>query len=142
MIWTFKIKLAFTPFTEQSWAAEIEIDSSATLEELHLAIQDAVEFENDHLYEFYISKTESSYHPSAIRFDDEEEGFYSSVTLENVYPLETGKSLYYLFDYGDNWLFKITKSRKKPHGPQQGISYPHRISEIGERPVQYPDFDE
>jgi len=142
MIWTFKIKLASTPFTDLPWAADIEIDSSATLEDLHLAIQDAVEFDNDHLYEFYISKTESSYRPSAIRFDEGDGFDYATVALENLYPLESGKNLYYLFDYGDNWLFKISKSRKKPQEPQPGIRYPRRIGEMGVRPEQYPDFDE
>ncbi len=143
MIWTFKIKLASSPLTDQPWSADIEIDSSATLEDLHLAVQDAVEFGNDHLYEFYISKTESSYNPSAIRFDEEGEGFdYTTLTLENLYPLETGKNLYYLFDFGDDWLFKISKSRKKPQEPQLGISYPRRISEKGVRPEQYPPYDD
>jgi hypothetical protein len=142
MIWTFKIKLASSPLTDQPWAAEIEIDSSATLGQLHLAIQDAVGFDNDHLYDFYISRTESSHSPSAIRFDDEQDGAYSSMTLENLYPLETGYHLYYFFDYGDSWLFKLSKSRKKPHEPRQGIDYPRCISEMGERPEQYPDYEE
>ena len=39
---------------EEGWEATIEIESSSTLEDLHFAIQSAVGFDNDHLYEFYI----------------------------------------------------------------------------------------
>src|SRR5438093_12511339 len=34
----------------------LEIDERATLEDLHLAIQKAVSFDNDHLYDFYASR--------------------------------------------------------------------------------------
>jgi len=41
-LWTLNIKLVFGIYAKGPWAATIEIDSSATLEELHLAIQSAV----------------------------------------------------------------------------------------------------
>jgi len=91
------------------------------------------------LYEFYISRTERS--RDRIRFDDENGDIYN-VTLESLYPLEKGKKLYYLFDYGDNWLFKITKSRKKPTEPMEGIEYPRVVESVGNNPEQYPIYDE
>lgn len=89
MIWTLEIKL-FQYDNENNWKVLVEIDSMSTLEELHYLIQYAVNFDNDHLYEFYISKTERS--RDRIRFDDENEKIYSA-TLESIYPLEKGKKL-------------------------------------------------
>ncbi|MCD6569432.1 MAG: hypothetical protein J7L53_01880 [Deltaproteobacteria bacterium] len=139
MIWTLKVELLFGIYAEAECIRIIEINSSSILEDLHFAIQDAVGFDNDHLYEFYISKTERS--RDRIRFDDENRGIYN-VTLESLYPLEKGKKLYYLFDYGDNWLFKIIKSRKKPTEPIKGLDYPRVVESIGDNPEQYPIYDE
>ena len=56
MIITLKLESAFGSFDRASedWYRLIEIESNADLETLHLCIQDAVNFENDHLYEFIL----------------------------------------------------------------------------------------
>lgn len=108
MILTLTIKLV-RGFCAQTWKATLEIDESAMLEDLHQAIQKAVEFDNDHLYEFYIARTYRS--RDRVSFDDENEGLYE-FTINSIFPLEEGKKCFYLFDYGDNWLFQITPSQK------------------------------
>lgn len=138
MILTLTIKLAYGYYA-QAWKATLEIDESATLEDLHQAIQKAVDFDGGHLYEFYIAKTERS--RERIRFDDENKGLYK-FTIDRIFSLETGKKFFYLFDYGDNWLFQITPSRKKPFSPVAGIKYPRIIAESGTKPEQYPDWEE
>ena len=139
MIWTLKVELLFGTYAEEEWHGLIEIESSSTLEALHFAIIDAVNFENDHLYEFYVSRTERS--RDRLRFDEESGKIYNR-TLESLYPLEKGRKLYYLFDYGDHWLFRITKSRKSPQEPKTGIKYPRLLSEVGNAPEQYPVWEE
>ena len=138
MIWILRVELLFGAYAEEECIRFIEIDSSSTLEDLHLAIQEAVHFDKDHLYEFYIARNERSL--ARRTFDDENAGIYD-VTLESLYPLEKGKKLYYLFDYGDYWLFKITKSRKKPTEPMKGIQYPRVVERVGDNPEQYPVYD-
>ena len=138
MILALEIKL-FQYDNENNWKVTVEVDSMSTLEDLHYLIQYAVDFDNDHLYEFYISKTERS--RDRIRFDDENEKIYST-TLESLYPLEKGKKLYYMFDYGDSWLFIITKSRKKPQEVLNGVEYPRIINEEGNKPDQYPEWED
>ncbi len=56
MIWTIKIELLFGIYAEESWTASLELDSMSTLEDVHFIIQDTVNFDNDHMYEFYISR--------------------------------------------------------------------------------------
>ena len=138
MIWTIKIELLFGMYAEESWSASVELDSMSTLEDLHFIIQDAVNFDNDHMYEFYISRTERS--RERVTFDDENEKVYDT-TLESLYPLEKNRKLFYLFDYGDSWLFKISKNRKKPHPPEGRKKYPGIIEVKGKAPEQYPEWE-
>lgn len=138
MIWKIKAELLFGAYAEEAWEGTIEIDSSSTLEDLHFALQKILNFDNDHMYEFYVSRTERSH--KCIRYDDEN-GFIYEKTLEDLYPLEKNNKLFYLFDYGDSWTFRITKSRKKPQEPVQGKEYPMLIEEIGVKPEQYPSWE-
>lgn len=138
MIFTLKVALFYATENGQ-WEGVIEIDSSASLEDLHLAIQDAVGFDNDHLYEFFIARTERS--RDRVRFDEEDGGVYDS-TIESLYPLPDRKHLYYLFDYGDSWLFKIARIGKKHQEADPRLTYPRVVRETGERPIQYPVLEE
>jgi hypothetical protein len=138
MIWTLNIDLIFGLYAEESWQGTFEIDSSSTLDELHHAIQMALNFDDDHLYEFYVARTQRS--RDRLRFDDDNGEVYDT-TLKSVYPLGKGKKLYYLFDYGDNWLFKITKSRRRPLEPVKGVRYPRLVGVVGTTPIQYPMWD-
>ena len=135
MIYNLTIELVYA----DDWNVTIEIDSDFSLEDLHNVIQEAIEFDNDHMYEFYVARTERSRDREV--FDSQGEEIYTT-TLESLYPLPKARKLYYMFDYGDSWLFKITKSRKKPHDPVTDIHYPRIIKEVGEKPVQYPEWDE
>ena len=139
MIWLLKVELLSGAYAEDDWECELEIESTATLEDLHFAIIEAVNFDNDHLYEFYTSRTERSQDRQRL---DEENGEIYHRTLESLYPLEKGKKLFYMFDYGDSWLFKITKSRKKPHDADPNIEYPTLLKTAGKPPEQYPIWEE
>lgn len=72
MIWTFNIKLLEGRFAEVPWNGTIALDAASTLDDLHMAIQRAVGFGNDQLYDFYIAHTPRS--RERIHFNDEEAG--------------------------------------------------------------------
>ena len=138
MIWTLTIKLVQGIYAEGPWQATIAIDAASTLEDLHHAIQWAVEFDDDHLYELYVARTPRS--RDRIRYDDENEGLYTR-TVESVFPLPKDRRLYYLFDYGDSWVFQVSRARAKPFEAEEGVAYPTLIAEKGEKPPQYPEED-
>ncbi len=121
------------------WRCVLEIDETATLADLHEAIQDAVRFDNDHLFSFYRAPSEHSGNRDWIT-DDEDDAY--RISVGSLFPLPRNRKLYYLFDFGDNWVFRIAKSRKKPHLPEMGVDYPRLVSEQGERPEQYPGSEE
>ncbi len=53
---------------------------------------------------------------------------------------EIGHTMLFLFDYGDDWLFrvKLQKTAKKI----AKVRYPRIVATHGEAPEQYPDPDE
>ncbi len=143
MIWTLRVKL---PRARSECIRLIEIKSNASFLELHRAIQIAVDFDDDHLFEFFLGR-----HPEnraySIGGEPNWDTFnpiktYRQVHLSSVWPLPTGIKLFYLFDFGDNWLFQITKTRYKDKTPQPGIIYPRVIEAKGKNPEQYPDWEE
>jgi len=138
MIITIKLEGAYGSFDENSleWYRLIEIEENTNFEDLHLAIQSSVKFENDHLYEFFIANTCRSRDRS--RFDDENGGL-NKFGIGDVFPLSKHKKLFYLFDYGDSWYFRISKVRKKPILKEDGVIYPRIIEIVGENPDQYPE---
>lgn len=131
MILTMKVKL-------HVWSCTIEMEDSSTLEDLHYVIQQAVEFDDDHLYEFYLATSERSRNRDVLAsYEDADE-----ITLESIFPIPGGQKLYYLFDFGDDWLFQVSLTRKAPFSAKSGVKYPQLINEIGERPEQYPNWEE
>ena len=139
MIWILKVELYYGAYAEEPWSGTFEIEETTILENLSSTINEFIDFDNDHMFEFYISRTERS--RDRIVFDDENEKLYST-TIQDIFPLEKNMRLFYLFDYGDSWLFRITKSRKKSQKPIKDIKYPRLINSNGNKPMQYPDYDD
>ena len=89
MIWTLKVTLVSGIYSTGQCVRVIEIESSATLEDLHLVIQQAVDFDDDHLYEFYYARTARS--RERVRFDDENGELFSR-TLDTLFPFQKTES--------------------------------------------------
>lgn len=120
------------PYDENDvpWSKTIEVREDLSLRQLHKCIQEIVEFDDDHLYEFYLGKNPRNKAYSVSK----------TTKLNELYPL-TGYKLYYLFDFGDSWLFQIKKSRKKML-EEQNKKYPYLVGSTGVNPEQYPDYEE
>jgi hypothetical protein len=59
--------------------------------------------------------------------------------LSAAFP-EVGKTMLFLFDYGDGWRFKVELiglGRKEPNAV-----YPRVLKRVGEAPPQYPGLEE
>lgn len=127
----FTLKISF-PYDESEvpWSRTIEVKEDFTLYNLHDYIQQLIDFDDDHLYEFYVGKNPRNKAYSAPK----------KSKLNEIYPL-TGHKLFYLFDFGDSWLFQIKKSRKKKVINVKA-TYPELIELSGENPEQYPEYEE
>ncbi len=127
----FTLEISF-PYDEsdEPWSRVIEVKEDFTLQKLHEYIQQIVGFDDDHLYEFYIGKNPRNKSDSVPK----------NTKLNDIYPL-TGYKIYYLFDFGNSWLFQVKKSRKKLEADKK-VKYPRLIKSIGVNPEQYPEYDE
>lgn len=124
----------------------IAIRGDQTLEELHEAIFDAFDREEEHLYEFQIGGKGPG-DPHAKRYglsDDsmggsEAEGDVSQTMIHSL-KLKEEESFGYWFDFGDDWWHQISVVSIK----EEILSgeYPQVIDQVGESPPQYPDFDD
>ncbi len=114
----------------------ISIGDQFTLDDLHYQIQESVDFDKDHLYYFQFGKGTLKKRYFAPECDDE---MYqaSNVTLAELMLCE-GMQFEYLFDFGDQWIFRISvKQIITEHTKESKISHVK-----GENPTQYRYFDE
>lgn len=132
-VWTIKVECVFGMYLKAESAKMCEIQSTCDLDELCYFILDSYEFDYDHLHEFFLSRRAMG--SKKITIEDER------TTLENVFPLEKPKQLFMHFDFGADWIFKITRNRKKAEF-SENISYPRVMEHIGKNPEQYPMYEE
>ena len=142
-LYTLTVYNLWDPVDDKNfWEAIIEVPDICSLYDLHLFIQHIVDFDNDHLFEFYAGRDDRN---RKLEFSDNpgypyDGGEYETILLKDIYPLK-GLKLFYLFDLGDKWLFEIRKSRKKAK-VQQDTKYPRIVSDNGIKLRQYYDEDE
>ena len=207
--YTFHVSL---PGSGRVWR-KIEMRATQTLDDLHAAIQDAFEFDSDHLYSFFMSgrawDQDSEYClPEEVDFSGpvlahgekagvgpsdivregapqlplspEDLGTIEGIPLdqrateepklERLLPwqeqlrdllqgvqdavgpgntltttlddldLKLRQEFLYLFDYGDEWRFKVRVHAINPNAPEG--EYPRLVEAVGQAPEQYPSFDE
>jgi hypothetical protein len=117
----------------------IKVSFSHTLKDLHNAIQDAFEFDNDHLYAFHMDGDRRSRHNAY--YSDHDEPPYASDTFIRQFGWAVGQKFIYHFDFGDDWIFACRVMEVNPDEEMKG--YPKVIKSKGEAPLQYPsDEDE
>ena len=129
---------------------EIEIEGSKSLYRLAEAIVSAFGFDFDHAFGFYSGLKPATMMRISPRYElfadmgDADPGVLSvkKTKIGEAFP-DIGHTMLFLFDYGDDWLFrvKLQKTAKKI----AKVRYPRVVASKGEAPEQYPDpedFDE
>src|ERR1700722_15989295 len=77
----------------------LEFHAGQTLEDLHEMIQGVFNFENDHLYRFFLGSDPRK--AEFIECEDAHRHALSSLQLRK------GGKMIYLFDFGDRWYFQV-----------------------------------
>lgn len=62
-----------------------------------------------------------------------------AVTLDSL-DLEEGQTFLYLFDYGDEWRFRVRVHEVTADAPAD-VEYPRVVESVGKAPAQYRDWD-
>jgi len=131
----------------------IAVRGSQTLDDLHEAIFDAFDRDDEHLYSFYFPKPGAKgrnrtrgaveySHPHIAEEPesyDETTGNAAKAKLATL-GLRPKQTFSYLFDFGDEWWHEITVEEIDAK-PDKG-KYPRILEKHGKSPEQYPDMDE
>jgi len=112
----------------------IDIDENADLYDLFDIIREANGFGYEHCHQFYLGRTPRN---MKIVFSDDDNFSKSECrpyksNLKSIYPLGNLK-FYFMYDFGDKWIFQIRKSRKRIEA-EAGVKYPRIVQRIGDDP--------
>lgn len=126
---------------------DIEIESRRSLYAFAEAIVAAFGFDFDHAFGFYTGLTRASYSRKLPKYElfadmgEADAGVQSvkKTTVSKAFPA-VKHELLFLFDYGDEWLFRVTlrETSKKIAKTR----YPRIVAQGGKAPEQYPDPEE
>jgi hypothetical protein len=132
----FRISLA----GNRSFSRTIALKSEQTLDDLHLAIQDAIDWDADHLYSFFMNgKPDDQRFEISCPFEEERKPYLAHEAIIGTLGLLQKHKFLYLFDFGDYHQFEvevvdILPKRGRGH-------YPRLVESDGEAPEQYPEWD-
>jgi hypothetical protein len=152
-LFTFEVCLFSGPVTGAFIEANpvvcrtIEIRADQTLRDLHEAIFDAFDREDEHLYEFQIGGT-APMDPNARRYvlpdamDVPFDGHPAGSVRERIgdLGLEVNDVFGYWFDFGDDWWHQVNVVRIDQQTPPG--RYPQITRRVGNSPAQYLEQDE
>jgi hypothetical protein len=132
---------------------KIAIRGDQSLADLHGALRAAFDWDDDHLYSFWLSgrfwaRDGSEYtHPFALESDP-----FAGWDIPIAKParksaeqhldrlgLIKGQRIAYLFDFGDEWRVRLTLREITAVDRE---SYPRVLESVGDAPPQYPDYDD
>ena len=154
-LYTLEVFILSGPMTEefvkqnQEISRTIQIRGSQVLEDLHYAIFNAFDREDEHMYEFQFGK--SPHDPHGKRYTltemyddpfakpDKPAGDVTRTTIGSL-GLKVDQAFGYWFDFGDDWWHQINVIAVEDEAPRG--KYPRVTKRVGESPPQYIDWDE
>jgi hypothetical protein len=129
----------------------IAVRSDQTLVDVHLALQTAFDWDDDHLYSFWLdgkfwSRTGDEYtHPWHANEPNPLGDFWigavpqsAEISLDRL-ELSESQRIAYVFDFGDEWRVRLTVRQITA---DDGQPYPRLLKSVGEAPPQYLDYEE
>ena len=125
------VRLSITlQFVNPKVARRMDVSSDTYLDDLHLYIQAAMGWENDHAWGFEARRYGQRAHWGLEEFDDE-----LDETLLDVIAFLKGKQEFtYMYDYGARWEHKIRIGRIQP--ARDDRRYPYLVSGTGRCPLE------
>lgn len=143
MIITLSIKCVGGAFFEEPFERTLEVREEMTLDQLHYEIQRLTGFDSDHLHTFFIGRHDRDKRmevgePSGEEFGECLDARFQQDHIGKMFPLLPHMKLFYWYDFGDDWMFQISK-RGNPKPENKRVKYPRVIGKVGRKPKQYPN---
>lgn len=143
-VYEIDVDLVYAPVVlEEQITRRIRIVGAQTLHDLHKTIHLAFDRVEDEAYEFMFGPP---YDPETRRFtgssqqDGEDIPFEARSVRIDTIGLKPGDTFGYLFDFGDEWVHRITvRTVKERKGQEQP---PQVVSRVGDSPPQLPMIEE
>jgi hypothetical protein len=154
-LFTLDISIISGPMTERFVkknpviSRTIQIRGGQTLADLHEAIFDAFDREEEHMHEFQIGgrgpmdpKARRYVLPTAMDdpFDDGKPAGDVTRTAIGSLGLKVGQAFGYWFDFGDDWWHQVNVLAISEGAPRGKL--PTVTRRVGQSPPQYVDWDE
>lgn len=132
---------------DESIYRDIEIEGSKSLYKLAETILKAFSFDFDHAFGFYNALSPEDIYSADSKYElfadlgDAEPGVrgVQKTKIAQAFP-KVGDRMIFLFDYGDEWLFRVSVQEQSSKQPK--TRYPRIIASHGDAPPQYPDAEE
>ncbi|MEQ3655770.1 MAG: hypothetical protein ABNH00_07895 [Dokdonia sp.] len=137
MIYRFRIILD----TEEDVFRDLEIEQTASLEDLHNAINQSFGFDGSEMASFYLSDDQWNQGEEFAQFDMSETPgevrTMSDTTLEQILGKNQTKMLY-VYDFLHMWRFMVELAEIAE--VEEGVTYPNLMFVHGQIPDQAPDI--
>ncbi|WP_194841058.1 plasmid pRiA4b ORF-3 family protein [Sporosarcina cascadiensis] len=127
-VYTFKVS-----FERGIWRKMV-LPGNLTMHKLHECIVNSFDFDDDHLYSFFMDNQLWSRNCIASPLDDFGHPDASKVRIDSL-GLLPGQQFLYLYDYGDEWTFEILMERIDE--TDNSITSPFISASKGKSPAQY-----
>lgn len=154
-LYTLEVYLVSGPITEafakknRVVSRTIQLRGEQTLADLHEAIFDAFDREEEHMYEFQVGgkgpmdpKARHYVLPMALSdpfSDSKPAGVVTNTSIDSL-GLKVDQPFGYWFDFGDDWWHELAVAAIEDEVPPG--RYPRVTKRIGASPPQYVDWDE
>jgi hypothetical protein len=143
-LYVFDVYLLGGPLSDKFAGKEIsrmiEIRGDQTLHDLHVAIFNAYDRSDDHLYEFQLGRRPHDPDgptfgiPPSGKCRKKKPGDARAITLDEL-DLQPHRVFVYWFDFGDDWYHQVQLERIETAIPT--VTYPRVIRRKGKSPPQY-----
>lgn len=142
MIYRFRIIL---DLNEADVFRDVEIEDSASYEDLHNAIVQACELDGQQMASFYTSNDAWEQKVEITLFDmtegpkaDEEKKIMSDWAIHEL-TYEVSHKLLYIYDFLSMWTFYV--ELLDIHEIEASVNYPRMVASVGLMPEDAPDKD-
>lgn len=130
--------LLVTPWGHPKVTRTIALSGRHSLEQLHAAIIDAFDFEDDHLHAFFLNGHAWDREFGYFSRPDSGEKETASAKLDSL-KLQQNQRFLYLFDYADEHRFGVRVANIE--ATLEGPNEPELLESVGVAPKPYPEDD-